>query len=681
MRIIRLIALPLLLAACAGPDPEPRQAGSSPASVRIAASAVTEPVEFGALVNAAFWIDPARPEAALILGAAGISGIEIYRPDGTRAGGFSDVEAGFVTVVPDPRRAGPPLVVVYDRRDAALEGYRLDRDALALVPVMPEPLPLGDELTGLCHYHSPLSDSDYLYAVTDGGVILHFELFTNGEEVGGQLLRTIPSGKGSGFCDVDPVDAALYVAEETVGIWRFGAEPESDTTREPVALVRPWGTLSDEVKGVAVYTVDPGTSYLVAADVGAHRLAVFDPATSSLLGAVVIPELAEAEGVAATAVPLGDGGYPAGLIAVADEDASAGGADIKLIGWQAVASALGLQTADGAPLPAEPVPAVRPVLETEIAASYGDAADDPAIWVHPEDPAKSLVIGTDKQLGLYVFDLEGRTVQTLPDGRMNNVDLRHGFPLGGETVTLVAASNRSTDSIAVYKIETGDARLVEAAAGTLPTGFTDPYGLCLYRSAASGEFYVFVNEGDDGTFRQWRLFDNGEGRVAAEQVREFSVGSQAEGCVADDAFGNLYIDEENRGLWKYSAEPDGGNARTLIDSTKDGRLEADVEGVSLWARDDGTGYLVVSNQGANNYYVYERGGDNAYVGHFHVVANAAVGIDGASETDGLAVTSAPLGERFPEGLLVVQDGRNIAPEERQNFKYVSWADIAEALDL
>jgi myo-inositol-hexaphosphate 3-phosphohydrolase len=28
----------------------------------------------------------------------------------------------------------------------------------------------------------------------------------------------------------------------------------------------------------------------------------------------------------------------------------------------------------------------------------------------------------------------------------------------------------------------------------------------------------------------------------------------------------------------------------------------------------------------------------------------------------------------------VQDGRNIAPEERQNFKYVSWADVVGALE-
>ena len=52
-----------------------------------------------------------------------------------------------------------------------------------------------------------------------------------------------------------------------------------------------------------------------------------------------------------------------------------------------------------------------------------------------------------------------------------------------------------------------------------------------------------------------------------------------------------------------------------------------------------------------------------------------------SETDGLDVTSAPLGPLFPQGALVVQDGRNITPAERQNFKLVSWERIAEALGL
>ena len=63
-----------------------------------------------------------------------------------------------------------------------------------------------------------------------------------------------------------------------------------------------------------------------------------------------------------------------------------------------------------------------------------------------------------------------------------------------------------------------------------------------------------------------------------------------------------------------------------------------------------------------------------------MVADPARGIDGVSETDGLEVTSAALGPDFPQGLMVAQDGRNIAPEERQNFKFVSWADIIQALE-
>ena len=140
--------------------------------------------------------------------------------------------------------------------------------------------------------------------------------------------------------------------------------------------------------------------------------------------------------------------------------------------------------------------------------------------------------------------------------------------------------------------------------------------------------------------------------------------------------------EEDVGLWKYSAEPDGGDTRSAIDTTGDtGRLTDDVEGVALFDSGDGKGFLVVSNQGENDYAVYRREGDNEFVGFVHVVANAAAGIDGASETDGLDVSSAKLGSTFPGGLMVVQDGRNIAPEERQNFKYVSWTDVAAVLGI
>src|SRR5690349_926907 len=70
----------------------------------------------------------------------------------------------------------------------------------------------------------------------------------------------------------------------------------------------------------------------------------------------------------------------------------------------------------------------------------GDAdADDPAIWVHPRNRARSLVIGTAKNGGLRVYDLAGREVQAIatpPGGRFNNVDIVSGFRLGRLTTDL-----------------------------------------------------------------------------------------------------------------------------------------------------------------------------------------------------------------------------------------------------
>lgn len=682
MQIKRLaILLTALLASCGQPDGTADQA--LPQQQPLTA-VTTGPAEQGAIVNPAFWIDPARGGRNLIVAAAGSGGVEFYLPDGGRAGNYGGVEAGFVSVL-DAVTLGQetaPLIVVYDLAGSSIDAYRLDRETFELLGVMAEPLPIADELTGLCHYRSPLSGSNYVFATTDGGLTLQFELFARSGMIDGHLLRTIPTGKDSGFCAVDAREGMLYVAEEGMGIWRMGAEPESDTVREPVDLRAPWGNLSDDVKGIGIYEAGPDASYLIAADAGESRLAVYKLPDLTAAGTVRVERLAEAEGIAATNSAFGTA-YPHGLVAIADEDESDGGSDVKLVAWQSIAAALNLGVASEATTAATGMSNItRPTVETEPVDRFGDAADDPAIWVNPADPSRSLVIGTNKKLGLYVYDLEGRKVQTLPDGNMNNVDLRYDFPLGNGRVALVAASNRSTDGISIYTVDADAMQLFEAGDGLLPTGFVDPYGLCMYRSASSGEYYVFINEGGEGTFRQWRLFDNGAGKVAVEQVREFPVGSQAEGCVADDEFGFLYVAEEDRGLWKYSAEPDGGTDRVLIDSTGgDGRLTDDVEGVALWLGMDGRGYLVASNQGADNYAVYRREGDNDWVGFFHVIANPALGIDGASETDGLEVTSAPLGERYPAGLLVVQDGRNLAPEERQNFKFVSWQEVARSLGV
>ncbi len=310
---------------------------------------------------------------------------------------------------------------------------------------------------------------------------------------------------------------------------------------------------------------------------------------------------------------------------------------------------------------------VTATVETASVPSGGDAADDPAIWVNEKAPARSTIIGTDKQGGLAVYDLAGKQLQYLPDGQMNNVDLRAGFPLSGRTVTLVTAGDRSDNTIAMYAVNPATRELEDVAARPVVTG-SAVYGSCMYRSPKTGKFYYFVNQ-KDGGFTQWELIP-ARARVDAQQVRAFSVDSQPEGCVADDGTGALYVGEEEVAVWRFGAEPDAGDARTLVDRVG-ANLAADIEGMSIAYGKGDAGYLFVSSQGNNSFAIYERGGSNEFVRSFTI--GDGNGIDGTSESDGVAVTTRSLGSAFPHGVFVAQDDAD--DRGRQNFKLVPLQSI------
>lgn len=319
---------------------------------------------------------------------------------------------------------------------------------------------------------------------------------------------------------------------------------------------------------------------------------------------------------------------------------------------------------------AEPVVAA---VETDPVPHGEDAADDPAIWIHPTDPSLTTVVGTDKRGGLAVYDLSGTQLHYYADSAPNNVDLRYNVSLGGKRVDLVATSDTTTDSIRLYAVDPVTRGLVDVAARTIGTGI-GVAGLCMYRSPTSGKYYVFVGD-NSGTNQQWELVDNGAGKVDAKKVRTISLASTTEGLVADDGTGALYVAEESVAIWRYGAEPDAGEARTQVDAVGNGHLTADVEGLAIYDGGDGDGYLLASSQGSDSYAVYERWGDNRYVASFAIAAGA---VDAVSHTDGVDVTSAALGDAFPEGVFVAQDDEN--DEGNQNFKLASWSAIARSAD-
>jgi myo-inositol-hexaphosphate 3-phosphohydrolase len=309
--------------------------------------------------------------------------------------------------------------------------------------------------------------------------------------------------------------------------------------------------------------------------------------------------------------------------------------------------------------------------ETDPVAHTGDSADDPAIWVDPSDPAGSLVIGNDKQGALEVYDLSGARVQriTTSTSFWGNVDVRQDVTIAGRTFDLVLAYNNGIRPLAV-NASTHQLGEVGDGTGSIPTNGGE--GLCAYHSAVSGDLYVFVIT-RAGRVREYRIVDtDGDGLLQGTLVREFQVGSEAEGCVADDASGRLYVSEEDVSLWRYGAEPGDDSTRVRVDSVQpDGHLAYDIEGVTIAATGPSSGYIIASAQNGaqpnESYFgVYDRQ-SNDFLGTFRIVTGSKA--DGCERTDGVAAYGGALGPDYPGGLFVCQDNGNGTPAAgNQNFK-------------
>lgn len=322
--------------------------------------------------------------------------------------------------------------------------------------------------------------------------------------------------------------------------------------------------------------------------------------------------------------------------------------------------------------PRADVPQIPAFAETERVASSGDAADDPALWV-ARDPANSRIVGTDKQAGLYVYDLAGNSVQFVAAGRVNNVDIRQGVALGPQLRDIAIASDRDNIALAVFTIDAETGELAAAPGGIIPIeGFADPYGACLYH-AADGRLFAFVTDKEPGTVVQIALGWDGTG-VTGEEVRRFTVGSVTEGCAADDRTGLLYLAEEMVSVWRYSAEPDGGDARVAVIPVDGVHLTEDAEGLALVERGDTGGWLFVSSQGDSSYTVVD-------LQTFDVAGRFGIGggaIDEVSGTDGIEVSAAAL-PGHPRGIMMTQDDED--DEGGQNFKFADLGAILDALGL
>jgi myo-inositol-hexaphosphate 3-phosphohydrolase len=342
---------------------------------------------------------------------------------------------------------------------------------------------------------------------------------------------------------------------------------------------------------------------------------------------------------------------------------------------------------DPAPAPEENPPivfaegALHPVVITE-ETKYD--TDDPAIWIHPTDPSQSLIVGTDKNPedgALYVFDLDGKiqTEKTVrPILRVNNVDIEYGLMLGGELVDIAVSTERGANKIRVHSLP--DMKEIDNGGIEVFTGEEGrqamPMGISLYKRPSDGTIYAIVGRKSgpsEGYLWQYKLEDDGNGNVIGEKVREFGAYSglnEIESIAVDDPLGYVYYSDEGSGVRKYHADPDaeGAGEELAIFATVFGPegFTRDNEGISIYQVNDGTGYILVSDQHANKFRIYKREGEVDDPHNHLFVKSVPVR---TNESDGSEITSAVLDPRFPSGLFV-------AMSDNQTFHYYSWDDIA-----
>jgi 3-phytase len=298
---------------------------------------------------------------------------------------------------------------------------------------------------------------------------------------------------------------------------------------------------------------------------------------------------------------------------------------------------------------------IKPVIATE---QVGRDADDPAVWIHPTDPQKSLILGTNKVAApdgaLVVLDLEGKVRQRVTGiDRPNNVDVR------GD---LAAVTERLKSRVRLFHVkesgvtDSGSFPVFEGEQGPAAA----PMGIGLYRRPRDGALFAIVgrkNGPASGYLWQYRI----DG-TKATKVREFGnysggADGEIEAIAVDDELGFVYYADESCCIRKWHADPDHPRAGREVATFGHEGFQLNREGIAVHEN-----YIVCTDQipGGSHYRLYSRRGNQK---------NPVAVLKGtADSTDGIEVVSRPMGSRFPNGFLIAMNSSG------KNFLLFAWPD-------
>lgn len=281
--------------------------------------------------------------------------------------------------------------------------------------------------------------------------------------------------------------------------------------------------------------------------------------------------------------------------------------------------------------------------------------DDPAIWVNKENPEESLVFGTDKDEingGVYAFDLDGKIIAEKSITGLkypNNVDVAYDFRLNDSTTTdILMFTEREANKIRLFSIPNMEA--LDDGGYLVFEDETDsnlrrPMGIAIYTDSKNQKTYAFVSRkiGPKTDYLyQYQIISDSSGVKAklSRKLGNFSGNKEIEAIAVDNDLGYVYYADEMECIHKYYADPLKGNDEISCFGREN--FKRDIEGIAIAKYDDGSGFIIVSDQQSHTFQVFDRK-TNAFIKTVYL---------GTKETDGCDVTTMSLGNQFPNGLFV-----------------------------
>ena len=298
-------------------------------------------------------------------------------------------------------------------------------------------------------------------------------------------------------------------------------------------------------------------------------------------------------------------------------------------------------------------------------------ADECGIWADPKDPKKTVLIGNDKSStgALYVWNLDGELIfQTPPIDQPVGVSIRYGVPLGkNEKVDIVACGVRSTNEIKIFKIDKNTRQLIDLTTeGGISTEFPDKtYGLCLYKRSSDGQLFAFVSRKETDNIHQVQIDHDGKGKFKGTLVRKFggrNLRTFVEGMVADDEHGYLYCSDERYAILKFWADPKIRKDPYIRKFGVADNIRGDREGLGLYRKKMGKGYLVVSSQGDSSFKIYNREGKNKFI--------KSINLPGVTKTDGIGITPLSIPPKYPNGIFAAHNDKD------NNYVLFDWYEFS-----